>query len=141
MSNRDIKYKLKQQRMHLASTHSLLIKQFELEVEIIALVTDSERKLNQVLQQENPSPDKINNLRENLGDDRRLYAECKILIHELRADITATKKEIERSKLKLHQVFFPQKTYGFFKKKDDDGQSSNLSHQSAHRPHVTQQTF
>lgn len=132
MYSGDIKYKLKQQRVHLVSIRNLLIKQFELKVKIIGFVRHSEEQLNQILQQENPPPDKINYSREKLADDQHLYAACKTLIHELRADITATKKEIEKSKLKLHHIFFPQKTCGFFKQKNDDGQSSSFSHQSDH---------
>jgi hypothetical protein len=128
---KDIRKKLKQQRLHLVSTRNLLIKQLKLKDEITDLVRYSEEKLHQILQQENPSPSKINKLRENLADDQRLYAECKIFIHEFRADITATKKAIEKSNLKLHHIFFPPKTCGFFKQKNaDDGQSSSF-HQSA----------
>lgn len=127
---KDIKLKLKQQRSHLVSTRNLLIKQLKLKDEIMDLARYSEEKLHQILQQENPSPSKVNKLRENLADDQRLYAECKILIHEFRAGITATKKAVEKSNLKLHHIFFPPKTCGFFKQKEDDGQSSSF-HQSA----------
>jgi hypothetical protein len=35
----------------------------------------------------------------------------------IQADIKATKKEIKKSKLKLHHLFSPQKTSGFLNKK------------------------
>ncbi|MEN9447106.1 MAG: hypothetical protein RJA25_396 [Bacteroidota bacterium] len=132
MYSRNIKYKLKQQRMHLVSTHNFLIKQHELKVEIMGLVRDSEEQLNQALQQENSPPDKVQSLREKLADDQRLYTGCRALIHELRVDIAATKKGIEKLKLKLHHILSPQKTCGFFKQKNDDSQSSSFSHQSDH---------
>lgn|GEM_PF-5098474 len=90
-----------------------LIKQNELKREIKLFVQDSEEKLNHALQQENPASANITILREKLADDQRLYADCKVLLHELRVEIEATKKEIEKVKLKLHPLFFPQKTSGF----------------------------
>ena len=59
MYSGDIKYKLKQQRMHLVSTRNFLIKQLELKIEIICLARHSEEQLNQALQQENSPPDKV----------------------------------------------------------------------------------
>lgn len=67
-----------------------------------------------------------------MADDLRLYAECKVLIHEFQTDIKATKKEIKKSKLKLHHLFSPQKTSGFFKQKKDNNQTANFSDQAAH---------
>ncbi|MGC1855097.1 MAG: hypothetical protein WA659_06985 [Candidatus Aquirickettsiella sp.] len=106
---KDIKKKIKSLRIHLVSVCNQLSKQIELKDEIIGFVKHSEEKLNRTLQQENTSRTMIDELTVKLADDQRLYAECKILIHEFRADIKATKKEIEKSKLKLHHIIFPQK--------------------------------
>lgn len=121
-----IKWKIKQQRVHLVTAHNLLSKQLKLKAEIIEIVRYSEKKLNQSLQLENLPLDKINNLREKLADDQRLYTECKNLIYGFRSDIETTKKEIAKSKLKLHHIIFPKKTCCFFKQKnDDESQASN----------------
>lgn len=42
------------------------------------------------------------------------------------------KQKIEKSKLKLHHLFSPQKTSGFFKQKKDNSQTANFSDQAAH---------
>lgn len=122
----DLKQKLKQQRIHLASTRNLLNKQLKLKIEIIDFVKHSEEKLNQALKQENLPSDKINKLRDALAEDQCLHTECKTFIDELQTNITATEKGIEKSKLKLHHIIFPKKTCGFFNQKNNDqSQSSN----------------
>lgn len=123
---KDLKHKINQQRAHLFSARNLLITQFKLKKAIKDLVRYSEEKLNQV-QQENPSSDTTNNFSAKLADDRHLYAECKDLIRQLQAEITVTEKRIKKSKLKLHHIRYPQKTCGFFKQKNDGGQTSNFS--------------
>lgn len=129
--HKDLKQKVKYLRAHLASTRNLLIKQIELKNEITAFVLSSEEKLNHTLQQANFPSININMLRKKLADDRRLYAECKIILRKLRADINTTQVEIEKSNRKYHNRFSPQKTGGFFKQKDD-GHAPSFSHQAAH---------
>lgn len=130
----EIKQKIKQQRIHLASTRNLLIKQQKLRVEIIGFVSHSEEQLNHVLQQENFSIGPINLLRKKLAADQHLYDECKVLIQEFQNEIKSTKKVIEALKLKLSRMYSPKKTAGFFRGKNDDGQSSNPSPQPTHGP-------
>ncbi|WP_342227813.1 hypothetical protein [Rickettsiella endosymbiont of Rhagonycha lignosa] len=127
---KNIKQKIKQQRIHLISIRKSLTKQNELKREIKLFFQDSEEKLNHALQQTNLPTSNISILREKLADDQRLYAECEVLIHELRADIKATKREIEKLKLKFHRLFFPQKTCGFFKQKNANNQAANFSAQA-----------
>lgn len=125
---RDIRHKLKQQRAHLVSMQRFLIKQIELENEIIGFVQTSEAQLNQALQLENSSSAHINSLREKLANDQRLYTECIIFIGELQTDIATTKTAIEKTKLKLHHLFFPKKTSGFVKQKNETSQVAHFSH-------------
>ncbi|WP_342147170.1 hypothetical protein [Rickettsiella endosymbiont of Aleochara curtula] len=132
----ELREKIKLQRLHLATTRNLLSKQFDLKNEINSFVRHSEQQLEQMLNLEKSSVEKINHLTEKLRDDKCLRTDCRILILELRAEVTVTKKEIERSKLKLHQIKFPKKTAGFFRRKNDDSQSSSLSHQTVHLVHL-----
>lgn len=106
---KDIKYKIKHQRIHLVSTQHFLIEQFALKKEIIGFIQNSKDQLKHAL------PDDLSRFRKKLADDQHLYTQCKTLIRDLQTEIDITKTAIEKLKLKRHYLFFPKKTSGFFK--------------------------